>query len=205
MSNIFKSQRLAAALLLGAISLFGQGSTPGTQVSQPAPEFPAVGLATTETAQVNVTNIAGPGPGPGLAPSCAGDIELYATDAKSGLDIFIQGAGFSVTSGQTFSVTLPYSRTGSSAPRQLVHAVINNATHTLTAQNPVPPLCTLESSLEIFDTSTGVVHSVVRGEIPQKTPYQQKMNTTSASVDPATSPFRRDVGRAYLAMVTPLR
>jgi hypothetical protein len=132
---------LIAMAGLTAASAMAQTATTVTRSAT----LPAIGLASSETAQVNVTNLAANTTG-GTAASCAGSISfLSAAGTTIG-----SATSFTVTSGQTFSAKLPYSATAASG-RTVVRGVVSL---TLTSGTP----CALATTLETYDTSTGVTH-----------------------------------------------
>jgi len=135
-----------AATALAAAAM-AQTSTAGTTMTR-ASAFPAVGLASSETLQINVVNQA-TAPSGGTAASCTGSISFYSTTGT----LIGTATSFTVTSGQIFSASLPYSKAGTSGTRTVVRATV---TLTETAGSGVP--CDLASSLETFDTTTGVTH-----------------------------------------------
>jgi len=65
--------------------------------------------------------------------------------------------GFSVVSGQTFSFSAPYSSTTGTGGRQTIRPAINLGVTT----SGTTPACILVSSVETFDTSSGVVHAII--------------------------------------------
>jgi hypothetical protein len=84
--------------------------------------FPAVGLASSETAEINVTNLAN-NPGNGTAASCAGSISfLNASGAAIG-----SPTTFTVTSGRTFSARLPYANTAASGAHDRARRCVSDA------------------------------------------------------------------------------
>jgi hypothetical protein len=112
--------------------------------------LPVIGLATPETAQVNVTNLAVARTN-GTAPSCTGNISfLNASGTAIG-----SATPFTVTSGQTFSAKLPYANTAATG-RTVVRPVV---TLTITPGTP----CTLATTLETYDSTTGVTHLFFAG------------------------------------------
>ena len=136
---------VAAGLLAAATSFAQSTSTTNTR----SYTFLPFGLAATETAQVNVVNLAA-NSSSGTAASCTGTISFLSnTGATLGT-----ATSFTVTSGQTFSAT----RAGSGS-RAVLRAVI-----TLTIPTSSAPPCVLASSLETYDTSTGVTHLHESGE-----------------------------------------
>jgi hypothetical protein len=133
---------LIASACLTAAGAMAQ--TTGTTVTRSA-GLPAVGLASSETAQINVTNLAGAN-SRGTAASCTGNISfLNAAGTAIG-----SATPFTVTSGQTFSAKLPYASTAASG-RTLVRGVVSL---TITSGTP----CVLATTLETYDTTTGVTH-----------------------------------------------
>jgi hypothetical protein len=123
--------------------------------------FLPVGLAPSETAQVNVVNttqvptsISTLVPPP--SPACTGTISfLNATGAVIG-----KPTPFTVAPGQVFSATLPYGSAGvtGGARAEIRGEVQLLATPSATANAIVFSPCSLSYSFETFDTSTGVTH-----------------------------------------------
>src|SRR5689334_20917225 len=105
-----KSRALAVAILLAAVSAFGQVS-PTISTATSSPQLPPIGIAPSETVQVNVVNNAQPPATGGAAPLCSGTIVFYGA---SGQTILGPIAPFQVSTGQIFSVSLPYATTGAS-------------------------------------------------------------------------------------------
>jgi hypothetical protein len=157
---------LRFALLLSAVSLWT-----GAAWAQPLPasivprivNLPVVNLASSETAQVNVVNLAASFtavtgaalPTGGATASCTGTITFY-TAAGTSLG---SGTPFTIGTGQISSASLPYSQLVSpNGGRTPIRAVV---TLTETAGSGVP--CTLASNIEIYDTSSGVTNVHVEG------------------------------------------
>ena len=129
--------------LIVTVWAMAQTTTTATRTAS----FPPVGLAASETAQINVVNLAGNGTT--TAASCMGSISFVGpTGAVIGA-----ATAFTVTSGQIFSATLPYAKIAASG-RTTVRGVVSLTVTTGTARPP----CTLETSLETFDTATGATH-----------------------------------------------
>jgi hypothetical protein len=149
--------RKTAVLLFAAASAFGQ--TPNTILATSS-NVPPVGLAMSETAQVNVVNTAVASSsvsGTATGPSCSGSIAFYNNNGT----IIGSATSFTVTTG-FFSVTLPYSSTVGSGARTVIRAVITNETP-ITAFG-IPP-CDLAFSLETYDSKSGVTHVFVSGVV----------------------------------------
>ncbi len=143
----------ATGLLFAAAPAFAQ--TESTYVLRHS-WLPPAGIASTETLQVNlVNNIIVP---PNAAsPACTGTVAFYNSSGS----IIGAAAPFTIGSGNIFSATLPYAATGSPGPRTVVQAKIT-LTGSATGETSQPP-CIIASSLEIFDTATGVTHAFVSG------------------------------------------
>jgi hypothetical protein len=136
--------------LLAAAAAMAQTTTTTTTRSS---TLPPVGLASSETAQVNVVNLAA-NSASGTAASCAGSISFVnASGATIG-----SATSFTVTAGQTFSKSLPYSTTAASG-RTVVRGVVSLTT---TSGSNAP--CSLAITMETFDTSTGVTHVYHAGD-----------------------------------------
>ena len=152
------TQLLTAAALTAAFSLAQTSTSTGT-VTQTT-NTPVVGLASSETAQINVVNAAAASSS-GTAASCTGTISfLNASGTAIGT-----ATSFTVGSGVINSVSLPFAKVGVTGTRTEIRGVI---THTVTLNSGVP--CSLEATLETYDTSTGVTHvylsNVAAGNVP---------------------------------------
>lgn len=107
--------------------------------------FAPVGVATSETIQVNLANTALSGST--VAASCSGTISFSVAGVKN------QPAAvkFTVMAGQIFSTSLAWGSLGVGGRAEVVAAV--EMTQTLTTP------CALSTSLETYDTGTGATHS----------------------------------------------
>jgi hypothetical protein len=140
-----------AVLLFVTVSAFGQTTATPSPYIPPLSQLPPLGLAVTETAQVNVFNTAALSPAGGYAPMCSGTIVFYVGGSIVGTP-----TAFAVEFSQVFSVALPYALTGASGSRIVLLAVITPSVVTpATPGSGVPP-CALASSLETYDSVTGV-------------------------------------------------
>jgi hypothetical protein len=123
--------------------------------------FPPVGLAPTETIQINVLNTA-TAPTGGTAASCAGTITF--SNAMGGT--IGTPASFTAGTGQVASAKLPYSSSGTTTGRAEIVGSIQSST-----SFPPKTPCSLVFSLETFDTSSGVTHiflgNAAANSIPQ--------------------------------------
>jgi hypothetical protein len=136
--------------IAAAFAVCGMAQTTATVTRQSS--FPPVGLASTETAQINVVNLASASTS-GTAASCTGTVSFVnANGATIGT-----ASPFTVASGQIFSVTLPFSAAGASSSRTEFRGVV---ALTYTRGSGVP--CALASSLETYDASTGATHVFMR-------------------------------------------
>jgi hypothetical protein len=152
---------LIVGISLAGVSLFGQGGGSATASMSSSPQFPPVGVAPSETLQVNLTNIATESGSSNLLPQCSGTLTFY----DAGGIVIGDGTSisFSVPTG-ILSIPLTYSAISASGQRAMVRVDIKLAPVTLpTADNPRTPACTLLSSLEIYDIATGAIHAVVKG------------------------------------------
>lgn len=127
---------------------FAQGTT-GTASFNRDYIFPPVGLASSETAQVNVLNIATASTATGAtAPSCTGTITF--TDANG--NTIGKATSFTTTGSQVFTAQLTSTELGVTGIRaEFVTTVQSNISF------PAKAPCSLVLSLETFD-STGVTH-----------------------------------------------
>ena len=128
---------------------FGQGTTTTSSFTQNY-NFPPVGLASSETAQVNIVNIAKASTTAGAtAPACAGTI-TFTNAAGTAIG---NAVSFTTTGSEVFSTSLNFSQVGASGVRGEFVASVQ-----LTSTVPSKAPCSLVFSLETFDTSTGATH-----------------------------------------------
>ncbi len=168
---------LSLALMIGATAPFAAAqfatTTPPTITRESS--YPPLGLASTETMQVNLANLASNATSSTgtvtTAASCTGSVTfLNATGATIGT-----ANPFNVSQNSIVSVTLPFTKSSISGVRGEVRVVI--ITTTPTGKNSPP--CSLETSLETYDTTTGATHvflpSAAQGGIvtPVSTPGNQ--------------------------------
>jgi hypothetical protein len=160
-------------LLLVVVSLW-TGAAVGQQASTSSiipriVNLPVVNLASSETAQISVVNLApsvmsvaigGGVPTQGITASCTGGITFFGPTGTA----IGAGASFTVGSGQIFSASLPYADisqnnvVSANGGRTPIRAVV---TVTQTVGSGVS--CSLASSLETYDTSTGVTNVHIDG------------------------------------------
>jgi hypothetical protein len=134
---------LAAASLAAAAAMAQTGTTVTRSLNSPL-----VGFASSETAQINVVNLASASSG-GTAASCTGTIAFYNSSGTA-----VQTATpFTVTSGQVFSANLAFAKVGATGVRAIIRGVV---TLTQTLGSGVP--CALQAAMETYDTTTGVTH-----------------------------------------------
>jgi len=129
--------------------------------------LPVVGLASSETAQVNVVNLAasaqpvnsgGTVPSGGNTASCTGSITFYDISGSA----VTSSSSFTIGTGQIFSATLPYSQTSTSSTNASSRTAIR-AVVTVTGTASLSSPCSLAANMETFDTATGVTHVHVEG------------------------------------------
>jgi len=115
--------------------------------------FPPVGLGSTETAEINIVNVAANASN-GTVATCSGNLLFRnATGTTIGT-----ATPFTVTSGQIFSARLPFAGAGASGTRTALRGVVQ-----LTVPATPRPPCALQVSLETFDTTNGATHVFVSG------------------------------------------
>src|SRR5262245_2092248 len=143
----------AVAALCAAGALAQTTGTTNNTVTRTT-SYPPVGLASSETAQVNVVNTASNAQN-GTAASCTGSVSFYNS---AGAAI---GAArpFTVTSGQIFSTALPFTSAGASTTRTTIRAVVS-----LTFNPSTAAPCSLASTFETFDTNLGATHVHIGAE-----------------------------------------
>ncbi len=147
MSRSFSLLALAAVLAGSAIA-----QTTLTRTSSYT--FPLVGLAPSETIEVNLINLAS-NPTSGTAASCTGSVSFM--NAASGT--IIGGAtNFTLAANAVASITPSVtSNVVYAANRALIRVVLETTTTV-----PGAP-CSLASTLTTFDTATGVTHVLLVG------------------------------------------
>lgn len=133
-----------SVFLWTSTAIFAQTTTtPTSTVTQSLPPF---GLGSTGTARLDLTNLASAS-SIGTAASCTGTVSfLSATGATIGT-----ATPYTVTSGQTSSVSLAFTSAGITGSRGELRVDI-----AATRTSGVP--CTLQISLQTFDTSSGATH-----------------------------------------------
>jgi len=124
--------------------------------------FPPVGLAASETMQVNVANLAeNPTTVTSTSPaaSCTGSISFFnAAGTPIGT-----ATEFTVATGVTQSATMTLAKAGiTGTTRAEIRAVIQS---TITEGRDAPP-CSLVSSLETFDSTSGATHVYLSNPAP---------------------------------------
>lgn len=145
-----------SALVAGAFTVcaaFAQTNTTTTATFTRSEDLPVMGVAITDTLQVNLVNTAAASSS-GTAASCTGSVSFYNAAGS----ILGTATNFTLGSGQISSVKLPYASAGGSGSRALVRTVV-------TSQGTAPPTapCALGVTLETYDTATGVTHAFAAG------------------------------------------
>jgi hypothetical protein len=138
---------IVATAIAAAPGMLAQTTTTTTRDFTIGP----IGVGSTETVQINVANLASNSTS-GTAASCAGSISFNNTTGNA----IGTSTSFTVTAGQIFSASLPFSKISSSGTRTEVIGVIAMTTSS-TSQTP----CSLHFSLETYDTATGATHVYV--------------------------------------------
>jgi hypothetical protein len=125
------------------------GTTSGSSTPTPRP-LPPFGLGSTETARVDVMNVAAASSS-GTAASCTGSI---AFSNASGTQI---GTATTYTLGtnQISSASLPFASAGLTSPRGEITVLI---TPTVPSSSTSAPPCDLRATLSTFDSTTGATH-----------------------------------------------
>jgi hypothetical protein len=137
------------AFLVGAAISSALAQTTNRQFT-----FPPVGLGSSETAEINLINVAA-NLSNGTAASCVGNV-TFTNAAGTTLGT---ATPFTLTAGQVTTVRLPFASAGVSGTRTVIRALINETVPTAT---PRPP-CALEISFQTFDTATGATHALLTG------------------------------------------
>ena len=141
--------RFLIAISMFACAAFAQPALP--TFPPVTVNLPVVGLASSETAQVNVASPGFTGITDAPFPTpCTGTITFYsASGAAIG-----SPASFSITLAQVSSATLPYSD---------VTGTTGNARTIIRARVTTNAACSVTANIETFDTTTGVTHVHVEG------------------------------------------
>jgi len=139
-------------LAASAPALWAQTTATTSSTYTATQNLPPVGLAGSETAQINVVNVA-EASSSGTAASCTGSISFLNSSGTA----IGSATAYTLGTNQLKSVSLPYSSVGASG-RTEIRGVV---TQTGTTPSDVP--CQLLVSLETYDTSTGVTHIYVSG------------------------------------------
>jgi len=141
-----KRKLVMALLVAAAPALWAQSSTSGSTFTR-TQDLPPVGLAASESAQINLVNIAAASSS-GTAASCTGAISFLNSSGT----VIGSATTYTLGTNQSKSVTLPYASVGATG-RTSIRGVV---TQTTTEGSGVP--CQVLVSFEIFDTSTGATH-----------------------------------------------
>lgn len=140
--------------VLASTALLAQTTTT-TATATITQSLPPFGLGSTETARLDLTNLAS-ATSSGTAASCTGTVTFVnAAGATIG-----SANSYSVASGATQSVSLPFTSAGFSGSRGELRVVI-----AATRTSGVP--CQLHVSLTTFETSSGATHLYVADEFTQ--------------------------------------
>lgn len=94
--------------------------------------FPPVGLGSTETAEINVVNVASDS-STGTAASCTGSISFLSSSGA----VLGTATPFTVTASQAFSARLLFSATGATGNRAVIRGVVQLTPSTTTPRPPV--------------------------------------------------------------------
>lgn len=145
-------RKLVLTLLAAAGPALWAQSTTTSSTYTSTQNLPPIGLASTETAQINVVNAA-QASSSGTAASCTGSISFLTSSGA----VIGTATTYTLGTNQLKSVSVPYAEVGATG-RTEIRGVV---TQTGTAPSDVP--CELLVSLETYDTTTGVTHVYVAG------------------------------------------
>jgi len=154
--------KIFLTIVLGASGVSMLSAQTSATVMRQA-SFPPVGVALTETMQVNLFNQAAAAT-TGTAPSCTGSVSFIDSTGKA---IAGTGGNFTVAAGQTQSISILGSKANSSTStgaRAEVRAVV-----ALNSVRGTP--CSLVDSLETFDSTTGATHAYLLGSVLNEIPF----------------------------------
>ncbi len=142
------------AMCVLATGVFGQPVVTTSGITRTY-NFPPVGLASTETAQVNVVNeAAAPTTAGATAPACTGTVTFANASGKT----IGTPATFTTTGSQVFSTQLTFTQLAATGTRGEFVASVQLTSSSLI---PARALCSLMMSLETFDDTTGATHVYV--------------------------------------------
>ena len=139
--------KVLLVVLATAAALLAQGKT--TTTSYTATQgFPPIGLASTETAQINAVNVAAASAS-GTAASCTGSLSFLSNTGTA----IGSATTYTLATNQIKSATLPFSSVSASSGRTEIRPVV---TQTGSVPSDVP--CQLQVSIETYDSTSGVTH-----------------------------------------------
>lgn len=145
------SIRNFSLLFAVAAALTGSAFAQTTFTRTTSYAFPVVGLGSTESIGVNLSNMAA-NPTSGTASSCTGSV----TFANASGAVIGTATTFTLAANAATSINLTSSSAGISGTRGLIHATVASTT-----TSGVP--CQLSFSLNTFDTSSGATHIFLPG------------------------------------------
>ncbi|MDE3164826.1 MAG: hypothetical protein KGN36_03395 [Acidobacteriota bacterium] len=146
-------------LFLITIVAFGQ-DTPAPPTA-PGNTTAPIGASSSETVQVNIVNPAALAYNVvGYGVTCTGTLTFYnASGAPIGTAVSVK-----VVNAQVFSAKLPYASIGASELHTVVWAAITLTGAGSVGSGAFPPPsaspCALSTSIEVYDTATGVIHAM---------------------------------------------
>lgn len=132
-------------MAIAAVSAVSAQTTTTTTTTRNVNLLP-IGLAPTETVQVNLLNLATASSN-GTAASCTGSVSFI----NSAGTVIGAATPFTIASEALSSVALPFAKASTGTTRILVRPQI-----ALTTTSNTP--CSLTYTLETYDTTTGVTH-----------------------------------------------
>jgi hypothetical protein len=141
-------------LILSATAWLSSAVAQTTTTNTREFDFPAIAFGSTETLEVNAVNVAA-NSSAGTAASCTGSI-VFRNAAGTTIGT---ASPFTLTTGQLATARLPFASATSSGGRVVVRPLVQLTVPTTT---PRPP-CSLQLSLEVFDSSTNASHVYVSG------------------------------------------
>jgi hypothetical protein len=145
-SSMFLRKFVLTLLAAAAPALLAQTTTTSSTYTT-TQNLPPIGLASTETAQINAVNVAAESSG-GTAASCTGSISFLNSSGA----VIGTATPYTLGTNQLKSVSVAYAAVGESG-RAEIRGVV---TQTGTRPSDVP--CELLVSLETYDSTTLVTH-----------------------------------------------
>ena len=140
------------------ISSMAQTTTTTAAVTR-VTALPPLGLGSTETARISLTNIATASQA-GTAASCDGSVSFYNAAGT----LIGAATTFKIASGVTSVVSLPFASAGLTGPRGVIRGAVSVTRAASTTTTPAAP-CSLLLAMETFETVSGATHMYLTEQV----------------------------------------